>query len=77
MTAWKNEKKNMEAKCELGVMIIQAREIWQVGEDEIMSRGAMALAGAAQLMQIGLILICFSHGHVSRVPNGGTGAKMY
>jgi len=46
----KNEKKNMEAKCELGVMITQAREIWQVGEDEIMSRGALACAGAAGLM---------------------------
>lgn len=66
----------MEAKCELGVMIIQAREIWPVGEDEITSRGAMALAGAARLTQMGLILIRFSHGHVSRVPNGGTGAKM-
>ena len=71
-----NEQKNM-------------KEVWTGGDDytgegnvaggrgRIMSRGALALAGAAQLMQMGLILICFSHGHVSRVPNGGTGAKTY
>lgn len=42
-----------------------------------MSRGALVLAEAAQLMQMGLILICFSNGHLSRVPNGGTGVKTH
>lgn len=59
------------------MIIVQVRGMWQVGENELMSRGALALAGTSQLMQMELILICLSYGHESRVPNGGTGTKMY
>lgn len=49
--------------------------MWQVGENKIMSGGALALAWAAQLME--LIHSCFSHGQVSQLLGGGTGAKPY